>query len=502
MNPPISTPPGGLKDTGLLSRDPDTPSGSYLKPTNLTSLLRKLLSYPSPGSLKLYPTSWLDGLRGIAALEVYLFHALGCWATLVPAWHSSPDQTYIFQLPLLRTLFVSGPCAVSLFFSISGYVLTQKSLRWIRDGETTKMYGSVRSSMMRRGVRLYLPPVALTFVEMCASRFGVPMPLNFDFRPESTFAGQVWDWISQTNKWVNPFMHLRYGLWRNGYEAVIWTIPLEFYGSFVCYILLLILSRVRKNRLRMGLLGVFAGVCLIGGAWHLFCFTVGMVIADFHLSQEDEKEKMGKSLPSNSEKTPGNEKEKRWHTLLWIGVFVVAFYVAGLPALWSDKAYEQPMPGYETLVSLTPKVFSMETEAASRFWWSLSGPSLLLSISQLPSLKAFFETNFAQYLGKISFCLYLIHNFCVVLFGIAIKNFLMGIVGLDPNMKEGGLVYWVMCAVWFGIFTTVVFALAAVAERWVDRPNVRFSKWLEGYCSRYMQKSVGARRESNGGPRD
>jgi peptidoglycan/LPS O-acetylase OafA/YrhL len=170
--------------------------------------------------------------------------------------------------------------------------------------------------------------------------------------------------------------------------------------------------------------------------------------------------------------------------------------------LWTDKAYEKPIPGYETLVSLTPKIFSMETEAASRFWWSLSGPSLLLSISQLSSLKILFETGFAQYLGKISFCLYLIHNFCVVLFGIAIKNFLMDIVGLDPNMKEGGLVYWVMCAVWFGIFTTLVFALAAAAERWVDRPNVRFSKWFEGYSSGFVQKSVGRMRESNGGPRD
>src|SRR3954464_11904941 len=55
------------------------------------STIQILLRYPSQGSLKIRPTSWLDGVRGVAALGVYIFHAMGCWASIVAAWHSDED---------------------------------------------------------------------------------------------------------------------------------------------------------------------------------------------------------------------------------------------------------------------------------------------------------------------------------------------------------------------------------------------------------------------------
>ena len=170
------------------------------------TLFHRLLCYPPQGSLKLRPTSWLDGVRGIAALEVYLFHTMGLWITLYPAFHSSPDQNSPLQFPLIRTIFVSGPTAVSLFFAISGYVLTQSSLRSIRDRSPEKVYAAVSSSMFRRGFRLYLPPIALTFCEMVASRFSIGPPLNFTFVPEATPAAQFVDWLAETNRFINPLL--------------------------------------------------------------------------------------------------------------------------------------------------------------------------------------------------------------------------------------------------------------------------------------------------------
>ena len=82
-----------------------TPQQISWQPT----LVHKLLRYPPQGNLNLRPTSWLDGVRGIAALEVYLFHTMGLWTTLYPAFHSTSSQNNPLQFPLIRTLFVSGP---------------------------------------------------------------------------------------------------------------------------------------------------------------------------------------------------------------------------------------------------------------------------------------------------------------------------------------------------------------------------------------------------------
>jgi len=189
----------------ILPYTSDDSSRPLSKHPEKPSLIHKFLSYPSPGTLEIKPTSWLDGVRGVAALGVYVFHAMGCWANLVPAWHSDPDQNNILQFPIFRTFFVSGGAAVSLFFALSGYVLTHKSLRWIRGGAGHRVYPAVASSMFRRGFRLYLPPIILTFSEMLATRLGFPLPFNFNFTPESSLWGQFVDWLTETNRLINPF---------------------------------------------------------------------------------------------------------------------------------------------------------------------------------------------------------------------------------------------------------------------------------------------------------
>jgi peptidoglycan/LPS O-acetylase OafA/YrhL len=393
---------------------------------------------------------------------------MGCWSTLVPAWHSDEDQNHILQIPGLRTFFVSGGTAVSLFFALSGYVLTHKSLSWMRGGSTHQVYPAVASSMFRRGFRLYLPPILLTFCEMLATRFGFKPPLNFSFTPEVSLFAQFLDWLRETNHFVNPFHNFRQALrgfaTHPKYDAVVWTIPLEFYGSLVCYTLLFMLARVPSNGVRMGLVAIFSGSCMILGSWNNFCFAAGMLIADFNLGQE------GKDLNLSS-------KPPRYG-MVWTAVFAIAFYIAGFPTLGVAEAKLKPMPGFETLRSFMPMYLNMEDHA--RFWWSISGVSLLVSISQLPRVKSHFETNFCQYLGKISFSLYLVHQFCIVLFGLSLQTLLMRLVSLEPHANT--FAYWLVCGVWFLLFTVLVFALAAQVERWVDVPSVRFAKWLEGKC--------------------
>ncbi|KAL2128734.1 hypothetical protein VTI74DRAFT_8712 [Chaetomium olivicolor] len=434
------------------------------------SLMLRFACYPSSGSLRLRPTSWLDGVRGVAALGVFIFHAMGCWASIVPAWHADEEQTSILQLPLIRTIFVAGGGAVSVFFVLSGYVLTYRCLRLIRAGSARDVYPAVASSTFRRGFRLYLPPILLTFCEMLMTRLGFAPPLNFTFVAEPTFLGQFRDWLVETNRLVNPihnFGHAIRGLVTHPkYDAVIWTIPVEFYGSMVCYILLFTLARVSSNRVRMGLVAVLCLLSMALGCWNLFCFTAGMLVADFNLGQEEDN--------TTGVSAPPLPKRPR----LWTFAFAISFYIAGFPTLVYEEGRTKPMPGFEILRALIPAGLDMEDRA--RFWWSVAGVVLLLSISQLPRLKAVFETHPCQYLAKISFSLYLVHEFCIVLFGLRLQGFLMRMAGVEPQNKGPG--YWIVCLIWFALFTVPVFALAAQVERWVDVPSVKFAKWLEERC--------------------
>jgi peptidoglycan/LPS O-acetylase OafA/YrhL len=105
---------------------------------------------------------------------------------------------------------------------------------------------------------------------------------------------------------------------------------------------------------------------------------------------------------------------------------------------------------------------------------------LLLSISQMPRLRTrVFESRACQYLARISFALYLVHEFCLVVFGLRLQGWMVSVTGVGEAGAKGGLGYWVVCVVWFAVFTVPVFALAAQVERWVDVPSVRFAKELE-----------------------
>ncbi|KAK3304689.1 uncharacterized protein B0T15DRAFT_250712 [Chaetomium strumarium] len=191
-----------------------------------------------------------------------------------------------------------------------------------------------------------------------------------------------------------------------------------------------------------------------------------MLVADINLGEEEE---------DNTVVRTGLPQPKR--TLLWTLGVAISFYLAGFPTLVYEEFRAKPMPGFETLRALIPADLGMEYPA--RFWWFVAGAVLLLSVSQVPRVKAVFDTYLCQYLAKVSFSLYLVHEFCIVLFGLRLQGFLLRVAGVESQNK--GLGYWTIYIVWFVLFTVPVFALAAQVERWVDVPSVKFAKCLGMY---------------------
>lgn len=74
-----------------------------------------------PSKRKLYSTSYLDGLRGVAAFIVYIDHFRDHFATawmepLRRGYRSTWEDDYILQLPIIRLLY-SGRASVASFLS-------------------------------------------------------------------------------------------------------------------------------------------------------------------------------------------------------------------------------------------------------------------------------------------------------------------------------------------------------------------------------------------------
>lgn len=140
---------------------------------------------------RLYPTSYLDGLRGVAALFVVFHHyAYTFTATSLQGWHSGPEgsHNWFFQLPLIRVVH-SGRFMVAIFFVISGYVLSYRSLKLAREGKPIELLDSLASSVFRRWLRLHLPVIASTFVAFLAARWSLwtEMRAGWEHDPLGTY---------------------------------------------------------------------------------------------------------------------------------------------------------------------------------------------------------------------------------------------------------------------------------------------------------------------------
>lgn len=174
-------------------------------------------------------TAWLDGLRGFAALLVYLHHNQ-LWSHDIhgnAVFENSFGYSglhYFAALPFIRHFFSGGHFAVAIFFVISGYVLSVKSLSSIQQNQHVAAADSLGSALFRRWLRLYLPVIGFTlswiFVRHCTDVW-----VDFGERKNS--------WAEELTTWYYSFKNYSFvfltgdGLeFTNRYNGHLWSIPI------------------------------------------------------------------------------------------------------------------------------------------------------------------------------------------------------------------------------------------------------------------------------------
>lgn len=219
----------------------------------------------------------LEGLRGVAALIVVVWHTMLAFA---------PQTSGIFtQFPTRDAytgsfLFVlmNGNAAVNIFFVLSGFVLSRK---FFLDYDRS----FIARNALRRYPRLALPVLISVFVSYLLFYFGFyyffeaakvsgsPWLAKFGYAYETPFQPSLWEALKQ-----GAFLTFFRG--DASYNSSLWTMKFEFYGSFMVFGACYLLAEVRmlKKTTTIYLFAILAFMSWYASPWYI-TFVLGLFIA-------------------------------------------------------------------------------------------------------------------------------------------------------------------------------------------------------------------------------
>lgn len=421
-------------------------------------------------------TAYLDGLRGFAAMLVY-WHHHQLWAHKSPpvddilenAW-GFHDKYHFATMHGIRTFFTGGHFAVTVFFVVSGYVLSTKPLALLQAGEFDKLGENLGSALFRRWLRLYIPVIVTTFTYMTSWHlFGIWTSAE----SQSTYRKELWTWYSEFKNFSFIFTSGGDPWFR--YNFHVWSIPVEFKGSIVVYTALLAFSRCTRNARLLCEVGLIWYFMYIADAWYCSAFMSGVVLSDLDLLAASD------NLPRFFTRL------QAFKELIFYNLFFISFYLGGVPSINSDIMTLRESPGWYFLSFLKPQAV-FDYKWFYLFW---AATFMVAAIPRIPWLKAFFEMGFNQYLGRISYAFYLVHGpilwtlgdrlYCAV--GFSQETQLLNIpnwVNSFPLSKAGPLGMEIAFLVPNLILLPVTLWLGEIVTRLVDEPSVKFARWFHG----------------------
>ncbi|KAI1188121.1 acyltransferase family-domain-containing protein [Nemania serpens] len=471
------------------------------------------------GARALSPTAYLDGMRGVAALFVFFCHyfytaffvAEGYNRLPPPSPQPSPDSSHdaassslsskytsLWRLPFVRLLY-SGPSMVCVFFVISGYALSLSPLRLARRRNPEAFARTTSSLVFRRFFRLYLPPLVSTLGMALLARAGA-LEGTRDFVTDRRFVRNIIEYQpsrlgslrDQLAHWAGEmwaFVHVWSWADHAGstqYDVHLWTIPLEFRCSMMLFLVLVGTARLREN-VRLAVVGLLAWFVLRSDRWEMLLFLAGMVIADLDVRRnahgsEHEARGVGAAAASSSstpvlllplEEKPNPDpssppRRRSTRDSFWTLVSVPALYLLSCP-----DAGPWDVPGWRYLGTLIPAWFTEKY----RFWQVMGACLFVFCAARSRGWQRVFESAAIQYLGHLSYAVYLMHGPVMHALGYPVQRWAWGVTGIDGPAYGKGVV---LAAV---INIPLVIWAADIFWRVVDIPSVRFAKWLESILS-------------------
>jgi peptidoglycan/LPS O-acetylase OafA/YrhL len=191
--------------------------------------------------------------------------------------------------------------------------------------------------------------------------------------------------------------------------------------------------------------------------WAMTLFYAGFFMAELDIRR------------STMLKTSQNTGVTTTPKILWSATYVVVF-VCGVFLASQPERNTENTTVWSSLIPLIPEYIIEKW----RYYTSWSAILIVWSTSNHRMLQRLFNNSFSQYLGKISFSLYLIHGSVIHTLGYSLLETSWRVIGEDR--PETCFVVMAVCV------TVVSIWWADVFVRLVDVPSVTFARWLEGKC--------------------
>lgn len=462
---------------GSNEKPADAPRTSWL--SHFVWLLPSFL-HPSHGvssGRRTSPTAWLDGLRGVAAFIVVWHHSSLVYFpwSIHDAWRDSENGLFV-QLPLVR-LVIAGIPAVCIFFVISGYAISLKLLRLSHLGRASDFVDALSSSLFRRHPRLFMPATFVMLMTAVMSYFGAfpsekwseDVAIATRTPPHAdSLSGQVLDWGYNSWRLASPIRNTINSRDVNPYDPNLWTLPVEFGCSLLVFTLLAVTFKFRPF-LRMAFLLVLIVYSLAHAEENVFLFLCGVFLADLRTYRSLRDDAAPPSLPLDTGAMRSSLRSRLGRNLGHLAAFVVALFLLSMPEMRKGAG---EAPCFATLASLVPQVY-LDAQKADYFWIPLAAVLLVATLDYAPFLQRVFTSRAAQYLGDISFSMYLIHGPLLWSYGAWLAPRLIP-TGEDVTAAQYG---WGV-ALCYLCFWPIVIYEADLVTRIVDGRSVQFARWV------------------------
>jgi peptidoglycan/LPS O-acetylase OafA/YrhL len=352
---------------------------------------------------------FLDSIRGLAALTVMHTHFIAA-----------------FMVPSALGFFQSFHRSISLFFVLSGFVLSRK---FFAPGPQPEGADSLVHFLGRRWFRIYPPyvvAVLLSFgIQHCL--FAWPaMPA-----PPTDWALVLW----QPNIGFADVVKECFFLNPSPEKLLVpqrWTLVIELQFAFLIPFLILI---AKRSVLWLAFFAIWVGPSL-GMQYYLFSFSLGVLLARF--------------FPAGA--SPKDLSPRLFYTLLGVGLF---FY-------FGVEWY------YPVLRQLGCPPFKYEILNA------VGAVLLLATVLYSRKLQSFLNLRALRIFGKYAYGFYLLHM--VVIFCVA--------PGLFSRLGSLGSGAWLL-VLSVSILSTLL--LAAVFYHVVELPSIHLGRWVMRKLPRFRQ---------------
>lgn len=368
-----------------------------------------------------------DGLRGLAAVSVVVSHLILAFFpaafTHYFAWVAAPGAIYgrverVLATPVLSVLW-NGSFSVSIFFVLSGYVLT-KSLVERQD------VSIARSLAARRYFRLAGPVLASALFAFGLMSLGFYHSVDVAAMTSSAWLKGMW------NVTPNFFQAVREGLFgaifrgEVSYNPVFWTMRIEFIGSLLI-LAYRCLTLTRRSQVVGATIYIILTVSIAPGEWAAYlAFLLGTHLND---------------LPT-----------LRRRGALYL-LAVVGLYLGGIDNSW--------MYGW---------LGHIPVAAPDRNGvFAVVGAALLVYAVKSGAFSGLLRCGVVQFLGRISYSLYLVH--LPIILSVACGSYLWFVAHLGFGRIAGAAMSFVIA------FPTTIL-VAIVFTRWVDEPCIKLAKLI------------------------